>query len=150
MPKIKNITPLSIIESEMKVNTEQLYENTPTSTPPAPVESKPETKVAEVESVQHSAQIPEVTVTPQKEIQQDSTPGRKKSGCTIPRKNGKLIFFEDRHNKAVEDIHWQCKVDRQDVVRTALNEFLKKYMVGEGISPEGEEIIRNYYNETHS
>lgn len=151
MPKIKNITPLSLIESEMKVNTEQLYENTPSSTPPAPVENK---TASESNMAYQKEQTPlpasETRKQTTQEEQKENTVGRKKGVCTIPRKNGKLIFFEDRHNKAVEDIHWQCKVDRQDVVRTALNEFLKKYMVGEGISPEGEELIRQYYNETHT
>jgi len=35
------------------------------------------------------------------------------------------------------------------VVRTALNEFLKRYMVGEVISPEGSELIRQYVRDTH-
>lgn len=128
MPKIKNYTPLSIIEQDMKAQTEELYDKIPSDTPPAPTEEK---------------------VTSEDENNEASKPGRKKGVCKIPRKAGKLIFFEDRHNKAVEDIHWQCKVDRQDVVRTALNEFIKNYLVDDEITPEGAELIRQYYNDTH-
>lgn len=128
MAKMKTFTPISVIEQNMKAQTEELYEKIPTITPPAPTQ---ETVVQEV-------YVPEY-----------KKPGRKKDNSIIPRKNGKLIFFEERHNKAVEDIHWQCKVDRQDVVRTALNEFIKRYMPGDQISDEGAELIRQYVRDTH-
>ena len=128
MPKIKQLTPISEIADGMKTQTEELYDKIPTSTPPAPIAEN---------------------VTSEPVVQTYRKPGRKKDNSIIPRKNGKLIFFEERHNKAVEEIHWQCKVDRQDVVRTALNEFLKRYMVGEVISPEGSELIRQYVRDTH-
>ena len=38
MPKIKNITPISVIEKDMKVQTAELYNNTPSSTPPVPLD----------------------------------------------------------------------------------------------------------------
>lgn len=128
MPKIKQLTPISEIADGMKTQTEELYDKIPTSTPPAPIAEN---------------------VTSEPVVQTYRKPGRKKDNSIIPRQNGKLIFFEERHNKAVEEIHWQCKVDRQDVVRTALNEFLKRYMVGEDISPEGSELIRQYVRDTH-
>lgn len=128
MAKKKNFAPLSDIGQNMKVQTEELYAKTPTSTPPAPIEEK---------------------VTSDYDATEARRPGRKKDTSIIPRKNGKLIFFEERHNRAVEDIHWQCKVDRQDVVRTALNEFIKRYMTGDTISPEGAELIQQYVRDTH-
>lgn len=128
MAKIKNLTPLSEIERDMKVQTEELYEKTPVSTPPVRVEEK---------------------VTFEEPVVTYKKPGRKKDNSIIPRKNGKLIFFEERHNEAVEDIHWQCKVDRQDVVRTALNEFLKRYFIDGRVHPEGAELIQQYIRDTH-
>ena len=127
MPKIKNITPISVIEKDMKVQTAELYNNTPSSTPPVPLD--------EVKSNSQE------TTEPKKL-------GRKKVQTVIPRKNGKLIYFEERHNDAVEEIHWQCKADRQDVVRTALDEFIKRYMCDGRISPEGAELIRQYVEAT--
>lgn len=129
MAKQKNFTPLSAIERDMKAQTEELYEKTPTSTPPAPTT--------------------EETSANASQEREYKKPGRKKDNSIIPRKNGKLIFFEERHNEAVENIHWQCKIDRQDVVRTALNEFLKRYMVGEHILPEGAALIKQYVVDTH-
>ena len=128
MPKIKQLTPISAIADGMKTKTEELYEKVPTSTPPAPI----------AENVTSEVAAPTY-----------KKPGRKKDNSIIPRQNGKPIFFEERHNRAVEEIHWQCKVDRQDVVRTALNEFLKRYMAGEQILPEGAELIRQYVRDTH-
>ena len=128
MPKIKQLTPISELANGMKTQTEELYDKIPTSTPPAPIAEN---------------------VTSEPVVPMYKKPGRKKDNSIIPRQNGKLIFFEERHNKAVEEIHWQCKVDRQDVVRTALNEFLKRYMAGEVISPEGAELIRQYVRDTH-
>ena len=128
MPKIKQLTPISAIADGMKTKTEELYEKVPTSTQPAPI----------AENVTSEVAAPTY-----------KKPGRKKDNSIIPRQNGKFIFFEERHNRAVEEIHWQCKVDRQDVVRTALNEFLKRYMAGEQILPEGAELIRQYVRDTH-
>ena len=128
MPKIKQLTPISELANGMKTQTEELYDKIPTSTPPAPI----------AENVTYEPGVPTY-----------KKPGRKKDNSIIPLQNGKLIFFEERHNRAVEEIHWQCKVDRQDVVRTALNEFLKRYMTGEVISPEGAELIRQYVRDTH-
>lgn len=128
MAKLKQLTPISEIANGMKAQTEELYEKIPTSTPPAPIAEN---------------------VTSESVVPMYKKPGRKKDNSIIPRQNGKLIFFEERHNRAVEEIHWQCKVDRQDVVRTALNEFLKRHMAGDTISPEGAELIRQYVRDTH-
>jgi hypothetical protein len=130
MPKIKKLTPISTIAVGMKEQTEELYDKTPSSTPPVPT--------AENVTSADAPAAPEY-----------KKPGRKKDNSIIPRVNGKLIFFEERHNRAVEEIHWQCKIDRQDVIRTALNEFLKRYTVGDQITPEGAELIRQYVRDTH-
>ncbi len=74
---------------------------------------------------------------------------RKAPQCIIPRENGKLLFLEERHNKAIEDIHWTSKVDRQDVIRTAVEDFINRYFNGERLNEEGEQLIRTYYNKTH-
>ncbi len=74
---------------------------------------------------------------------------RKAPQCIIPRENGKLLFLEERHNKAIEDIHWTSKVDRQDVIRTAVDDFINRYFNGERLNEEGERLIRAYFQKTH-
>ncbi len=74
---------------------------------------------------------------------------RNKPESIIPRQNGKLLFLEWRHIEAIEQIHWTAKVDRQDVIRTAVDEFLDRYYNGERLSEEGQEKIRRYYDKTH-
>lgn len=122
MAKQKSFTPISSIEQDLQAQTRELYQNTPTATPPAPVQ--------------------QVAPEPRKM-------GRRTTLSIIPRQNGKLIFFEERHNRAIEEIHWQCKADRQDVVRTAVDLFIQRYMVDGQITEEGQRLIREYYDLTH-
>ncbi|MDD7303798.1 MAG: hypothetical protein SPF56_00365 [Bacteroidaceae bacterium] len=74
---------------------------------------------------------------------------RAKPQSIIPREGGKLLFLEERHNEAIEQIHWTSKVDRQDVIRAAVDEFLARHFNGDRLSEEGERLIKEYYRRTH-
>lgn len=127
MAKKRSFTPIGNIEQSLQQQTQELYEHTPSSMPAAPTTEN--TVVAKV------APVPEK---------------KKKQVSLIPRANAKCIYFEDEHNEAVERIHWLCKADRQDVIRTALEYFLSQYYKNGELVPEGKALIDKYFEKTHT
>ncbi len=125
-PKQRKFSSLGDIEQELGNRTRSLYQQQ-SATPP----------------LQTLAEMPEPVEQPQ--------PARRKRApqSIIPRQNGKLLFLEDRHNEAIEEIHWTSKVDRQDVIRAAVDDFITRHFNGERLDAEGEQIVRDYYNRTH-
>ncbi len=125
MPKQKKFTPLSDIEKEIQNKTRNLYEKTPPLS----------------ESLAHADTVAATSGQRQKR--------RNRPESIIPRENGKLLFLEERHNKAIEQIHWTSKADRQDVIRTAIDDFLSRHYNGERLNAEGQEKLKAYYDKTH-
>lgn len=128
MAKQKKFTPLNEIEQNLQSQTRELYQQTPT------LMSNPTMEEAIRKVLDEKGLLPVRRRTPK---------------STIPRENGKLLFLEVRHNEAIEQIHWTSKVDRQDVIRTAVDDFLNRYFQGERLTPEGEQLVRQYYARTH-
>lgn len=132
MAKQKKFTTLNEIEQDLQSQTRDLYQQTPSLMPTPP---PPATLEEAIRSVLASQQIQPVR--------------RRQPQSIIPRQNGKLLFLEVRHNEAIEQIHWTSKVDRQDVIRTAVDDFLNRYFRGDRLTEEGEQLVRQYYARTH-
>ncbi len=122
MVKQKKFTSISTLAKEMESSTRDLYAQTPSINP--------------IGGVQENGHMP-------------VKKRRARPESIIPRQNGKLLFLEDRHNQCIEQIHWTSKVDRQDVIRTAVEDFLERYYDGERLNEEGEQKIKVYYDKTH-
>lgn len=71
--------------------------------------------------------------------------GRKPSNRTIARTNGLTIFLEDKHRTGISRIGGY---DKQDIIRTAVDEFLKKYCESGNITEEGRRVIEKYIEST--
>lgn len=82
---------------------------------------------------------PIVTVTENKPQR-----GRRKSLRTIPRENGKVVFLEVEADAAVARISVLERVDKQDIIRTALDEFLANHFDGRDLDREGSRLILDY------
>lgn len=74
--------------------------------------------------------------------------GRKKSLRTIPRQNGKVVFLEVEADAAIARISVLQRVDKQDIIRTALDEFLKKHYDGSDLDTEGSQLLTQYIQKT--
>jgi len=83
-------------------------------------------------------------VAPLPEITQPKQRGRKKSLRTIPRENGKVVFLEVEADAAIARISVLQRVDKQDIIRTALDEFLKNHYDGRDLDAEGAKLITDY------
>ncbi len=70
--------------------------------------------------------------------------GRRKSLRTIPRENGKVVFLEVEADAAVARISVLERVDKQDIIRTALDEFLANHFDGRDLDREGSRLILDY------
>lgn len=71
--------------------------------------------------------------------------GRKPSYRTIQRRSGMSIFFEDAHRAALSRIG---EFDKQDVIRTALNEFLLRHCQTGYLDDAGRSLIQEYIDRT--
>jgi len=76
-------------------------------------------------------------------------PAKDEPSSLIPRSNGRTLFLEPRRNDDLNIISLRNLVDKQDVIRTALDLFLDKYMKGDRLNEEGENLVRAYYKKTH-
>lgn len=74
--------------------------------------------------------------------------GRKKSLRTIPRQNGKVVFFEIEADAALARISVLQRVDKQDIIRTALDEFLKNHYDGNNLDAKGSQLLTEYIQKT--
>lgn len=74
--------------------------------------------------------------------------GRKKSLRTIPRQNGKVVFFEIEADAALARISVLQRVDKQDIIRTALDEFLKNHYDGNNLDAKGSQLLTDYIQKT--
>lgn len=71
--------------------------------------------------------------------------GRKPSFRTIQRRSGMSIFFENAHRAALSRIG---EFDKQDVVRTALDEFIRQHCQNGFIDDTGRELVADYVYRT--
>lgn len=78
-------------------------------------------------------------------MQSKGKAGRKPSNRTIARTNGLTIFFEDSHRDAMSRIGG---FDKQDIIRTAMHEFINKYFKNGNITEEGRGAIEKYVAST--
>lgn len=98
-----------------------------------------------------TTQIPVVQVTP---IQQPSENpakgkrGRKKSLRTIERINGKIVFLEKETDADLSRISTLERFDKQDIIRTALYQWLQKHYDGNMLDNEGRGEIIQYIART--
>lgn len=74
--------------------------------------------------------------------------GRKKSLRTIPRQNGKVVFLEVEADAALARISILERVDKQDIIRTALDEFLKLHYDGSDLDAKGSQLLTEYIKKT--
>lgn len=74
--------------------------------------------------------------------------GRKKSLRTIPRQNGKVVFLEVEADTALARISVLQRVDKQDIIRTALDEFLKSHFDGNNLDASGALMLTEYIKKT--
>lgn len=77
-------------------------------------------------------------------------PAKHEPSSIIKRTKGRTLYLEDRRNDDLNMINVRNLVDKQDVIRTALDLFLDKYMEGDCLSEEGERLVRAYYKRTHT
>lgn len=90
-------------------------------------------------------------VTPfiqQPEMMQKGKRGRKKSLRTIERVNGKIVFLEKETDANLSRISTLERFDKQDIIRTALHEWLEKHYDGMMLDQEGRVEILNYIQRT--
>lgn len=65
--------------------------------------------------------------------------------CTIEKTGGFSFFTTEDDRTALDYIAFRNKFEKQNVVRAALHEFLKRhYMEGIGLNDEGKEILTSY------
>lgn len=74
--------------------------------------------------------------------------GRKKSLRTIPRQNGKVVFLEVEADAALARISVLQRVDKQDIIRTALDEFLRNHYDGINLDAKGSQMLTDYIQKT--
>ncbi len=137
MPKPKNYSSLKDAERDISSRTQDLYHQAAGQMPPMG-QPLPQGMV-------HPMMPQGMMMQPM--MQQPRR--RSKPQSIIPRQNGKLLFMEEEHNEAIEKIHWTSRVDRQDVIRAAVQNFLERHFNGERLDAEGEQIVKAYYHRTH-
>ena len=96
--------------------------------------------------------VPETDHVSQSEQAEPTRLGRPKRlepSSIIPRKNGRTLYLEPRRNMDLSTISLRNAVDKQDVIRTALDVFLDTYMEGDCLNDEGERLVLEYYRRTH-
>lgn len=71
--------------------------------------------------------------------------GRKFQNRTISKEGGIIVYLEERHKRVLRNT---LGITMQDVLRTALDEFLKQYETDGRISYEGCELVGNYIKST--
>jgi len=71
--------------------------------------------------------------------------GRKPRNRTIARTNGMSIYLEEQHRYLLNRIGG---FDKQDILRTALDEFFKIHCTNGNISERGRELIEKYVERT--
>lgn len=86
--------------------------------------------------------------TPQPAEASKGQRGRKKSMRTIPRQNGKVVYLEIEADAALARISVLERVDKQDIIRTALDEFLKNHYDGSNLDASGSELLTAYIQKT--
>ena len=74
--------------------------------------------------------------------------GRRKSLRTIPRQNGKVVFLEVEADAALARISVLQRVDKQDIIRTALDAFLAQHYDGMNLDAKGSQMLTDYIQKT--
>jgi len=74
--------------------------------------------------------------------------GRKKVVRTIPKINGKTLYFEESVNDLLRKVAWNTQLDMQDIVRVAINDFLSTYCDGETLQEIGRNKVVEYVKST--
>lgn len=113
---------------------------------------EPELMKRAEESVRSKQTVREDEYQSQPTYVEPAKPGRPVKGepsSLIPRANGRTLYLEQRRNDDLNTISIRNLVDKQDVIRTALDLFLDEYMVGDHLTDEGERLVREYYKRTH-
>lgn len=74
--------------------------------------------------------------------------GRKKVVRTIPKQNGKTLYFEEKTNQQLRQVAWNTQLDMQDIVRVAVNDFLNNFANGDKLNEEGRNKVIEYVKAT--
>lgn len=78
-------------------------------------------------------------------IQETPQPRALKRVCTIQKVGGFTFFTAEEDRNALDFILFRNKFEKQNVVRAALNQFLKQhYKENEGLDREAQEILAEY------
>lgn len=64
--------------------------------------------------------------------------------CIIPKEKGFPMFFEEGDKERLAQISFHNGVERQNVVRTAVHLFLKKYATEQGLDEAGIKLVHDY------
>ncbi len=160
MPKQRKFsTPLADLAPELAGRTRGLREQAAAGEPPAPPAHAPEAETQAPEAPTAAPTAPpaggaEAAGAGRAEgraaAPRAPRPGASDAGAApIPRRQGRLLFLEPGHNRAIEQIHWATRADRQDIIRAALDDFLRRHFDGQAVSPQGARLIEEYRRRIH-
>lgn len=100
--------------------------------------------------VEHAAPINRVGEATQEKVEetQKGKRGRKKSLRTIERVNGKIVFLEKSMDADLARLSTFERFDKQDIIRTALYEWLKIHFDGMMLDDTGRREVIAYIQRT--
>lgn len=85
---------------------------------------------------------------PKQEDPQKGKRGRKKSLRTIERVNGKIVFLEKEMDVDLARLSTFERFDKQDIIRTALYQWLKQHFDGMMLDDSGRREVIEYIQRT--
>ena len=85
---------------------------------------------------------------PKQEDPQKGKRGRKKSLRTIERVNGKIVFLEKEMDVDLARLSTFERFDKQDIIRTALFQWLQKHFDGMMLDNDGRRQVIEYIQRT--
>ena len=74
--------------------------------------------------------------------------GRKKVVRTIPKTNGKTLYFDEEMNKLLREAAWNCQLDMQDIVRVACKDFFENHYNDGSLDESGRQMVIDYVKST--
>lgn len=116
------------------------------NTQPNPETSQP--KVAEPQPTFNDNRVGESQIPVQQEEPAKGKRGRKKSLRTIERVNGKIIFLEKGMDVDLARLSTFERFDKQDIIRTALYQWLQVHFDGMMLDNDGRREVIEYIQRT--
>lgn len=127
---------------------------------PKPIKINIAGKAQQLQETAAQSSIPSVVASrpdPEKIQQQHAEAPRRAAGrptgtkrSLIDRSCGKTIFLEQQHSLQLDLIYAYNKLDRQDVIRCALDCFLAEHLIdGSHLDDAGAALVAEYHRKTH-